>query len=574
MFNVDPTLLKTYTLTTPVTLVQAGPEVIDHPSAWLDMLAVLPCVGTDDVCLVAGFGATQRITVQVADLADPVIADSRISGSRRFKLRFSDANFTCGAVAEFAVSATADQLDVQLSLISAEEFFLDSPEFAAALVVSMSSLLSRAAVDVVAVVYRALSSDLADTVVRLTLAAPDESYRDICKYALAEVSFLDAELKEVGAPFAPSVRTLFANAPEEVQSKVSQPTKIALSTAERLALAVNLVTLREGRGLKQLEVAHLALGLSKSHAAVSRLERGILTDVEVERLERLAAFFGTEISALLKNRLTSGEPNEPDEGEGLSIFDTNCDFTPSANFGNRLTLARTSAGMSLSALSRKLEHMEPITVCEWEAEKATPRRTSFIDLAQALEVPVSWLMFGRRVATPTRALALRLTAIQKLYGLTNGQIGSLLENSNDADELESARCLISRLTLGRHPANPKVLRGLSVALQVPQDWISPPDAESLRIREQNVKIETVRDATPAGPSTAAMSMQGRKLISDLIDLLDMGLITDDDARILRGDLVTRFTAAVIRPNKHLAASAATAAARAKKAPVRTTKAAH
>ena len=213
-------------------------------------------------------------------------------------------------------------------------------------------------------------------------------------------------------------------------------------------------------------------------------------------------------------------------------------------------------------------------MCEWEAERATPRRTSFIDLAQALDVPVSWLMFGRRVATPTRALALRLTAMQKLYGLTNGQIGSLLENSNEAAELESARDLISRLTLGRHPANPEVLRGLAVALQVPQDWISPPDAESLRIREQSATVEAVRDSALTGPGTAALSMQGRKLISDLIDLLDMGLITDDDARVLRGDIVTRFTAAVIRPNKHTAALAATAAARAKKLSSRASKAAH
>ena len=574
MFNVDPSLLENYSLTTPVTLVQAGPEVVDHPSAWLDMLALLPCMGADNLCLVAGFNAAQRITVQVADLADPVISDTGIEGARRFSLRFSDDNFTCSAVAEISVGATADQLDIQLALISAEEFFLDSPEFAAALVVALPSILSRAVVDVVAVVYGALSSDLAETSVRLTLAVPDERYADISQCALSEMKFLQAELEEVAASFVPEVRALLTNAPQEVLPKMSPSSKLSLSTAQRLALALNLVTLREGRGLKQLEVADQALGLSKSHAAVSRLERGILTDVEVERLEKLAAFFGTDVPALFENRLTSGEANEAGEGEGMSIFDTNCDFTPSANFGNRLTLARTSAGMSLSALSRKLEHMEPITVREWESEKATPRRTSFIDLAQALEVPVSWLMFGRRVATPTRALALRLTAMQKLYGLTNGQIGSLLENSNDADELESARCLISRLTLGRHPANPKVLRGLAIALQVPQDWISPPDAESLRIREQNVKIDTVRDIAPAGPSTAAMSMQGRKLISDLIDLLDMGLITDDDARVLRGDLVTRFTAAVIRPNKHLAASAATAAARAKKAPSRASKAAH
>lgn len=559
MFNVDATLLARTSLLSPVTLFQAGPEAVDHPSAWLDMLPVLPCVDSDRMCLVAGFDTGRRISVRVPEAADPVLADSGISGVRRFTLNFSDSEVSCDAVAEFAISATADQLHVQLGLVSADESFQDHPDFVAALALTLPAILSRAAVDVIAVVYRSLSPDLADTAVHLTLSVPDARYAEISALGLAELSLLEAELIEAGARFEATMHVAFADAPKEAAA-AQVSTKVALTAAQRLALALNLVTLREARGLTQLEVADKALGLSKSHAAVSRLERGILTDVEVERLSKLATFFEMEIGALLDNHLTSGEPNQTEEDKGPSIFDRDCDFTPSSNFGRRLTLARTAAGLSRLALAKKLGHMDDLqTVKSWEDEKAAPRRTSFIELGMALEVPVSWLMFGRRVATPDRALALRLTAMQKLYGLTNGEIGSLVEASSDAAALEKAGKRIGLLSRARHDATPKVLRALSVALQVPEDWISPPNTQSPLKYEQSLKIATAHADKGPDSSGSARSLQARKLLSDLIDLLDMGLISDKDARDLRSDLVSRFTANILRPKKHQAALAAAAA---------------
>lgn len=556
MLNVDTALLERLSLLSSVTHFQAGPELVDHPSGWLDILGVLPCADAGNLCATAEFADGARIAVAVREVCEPVVLVEAVSATRRFALSFTDDCLVCGAVAEFSVAATADQVDFQLALISADYVFEDVPEFAATLALALPSLLSRATRDVVAVIHRALSTDLADTVVQLTLAVPNANYEAILTHGATEMASLASELADAGASFVPTIRLVRADAPVAVELQQEQAARVTLNTAQRLALALNLVTLREGLGLKQLDVAHQALGFSKSHAAVSRLERGILTDVEVERLEKLAAFFDTEVSKLLFNKVTCGEPTEAGEGEGLSIFNGDCDFTPSIHYGKRLTLARTSAGLSVLALSKKLGHLNDATVQMWEDEKASPRRTSFIDLGMALNAPVSWLMFGRRVDTPSRGIALRLTAMQKLYGLTNGEVGALFETSNDSAALESARTMVSRLSRATHGPTPDTLQRLATALQVPADWISPPTVEDLRNREQTLKVKAVQSVT--APAHSGLSRPARKLVSDLIDLLEMGLISDADVKTLRSDMVTRFTTPVIRPRKHAADLAAAA----------------
>lgn len=557
MLNVDTALLERLSLLSSVTHFQAGPELVDHPSGWLDILGVLPCVDAGNMCATAEFANGARIAVAVREVFEPVVLVESVSATRRFVLSFADDNFVCSAVSEFSVAATADQLDFQLELISAEDLFEDVPEFAATLALALPALLSRATRDVVAVVHRALSADLSDTAVHLTLVVPNAAYAAILTHSATEMASLSSELADAGASFVPTIRLALADAPIAVGPKKAQAARVELDTAQRLALALNLVTLREARGLKQLEVAHQALGFSKSHAAVSRLERGILTDVEAERLEKLATFFDTDVSALLANKLTGGEPTQPGEGEGLSIFDGECDFTPSINYGKRLTLARTSAGLSVLALSKKLGHGNDSTVQGWEDEKSSPRRNSFIDLGLALSAPVSWLMFGRRVDTPSRGLALRLTAMQKLYGLTNGEVGALFETSNDSAALESAGKMVSRLSRAAHGPSQETVQRLATAFQVPADWISPPTVEDLRNREQTLKVKAVQSATAAAHSK--LSHSARKLVSDLIDLIEMGLISDADVRTLRGDMLDRFTTPVISPRKYAAARAAAVA---------------
>lgn len=78
------------------------------------------------------------------------------------------------------------------------------------------------------------------------------------------------------------------------------PLIVALSDQQRQALALNLRELRTARDLTQLDVARRALGFEKSHAAVSRLERGTLSQVARAHIDLLAGFFATTPQALLQ----------------------------------------------------------------------------------------------------------------------------------------------------------------------------------------------------------------------------------------------------------------------------------
>lgn len=101
-------------------------------------------------------------------------------------------------------------------------------------------------------------------------------------------------------------------APKAVVEKakvVAQPTltrraesHMQLTPLQRKALGVRLVSLREKMGLSQLQVSNGALGMAKSHAAVSRLERGTIDSVEIARLTKFATFFKTDIPALLQKQ--------------------------------------------------------------------------------------------------------------------------------------------------------------------------------------------------------------------------------------------------------------------------------
>lgn len=74
---------------------------------------------------------------------------------------------------------------------------------------------------------------------------------------------------------------------------------VALSDVQRQALARNLRQLRAATHHSQQHVARVALGFEKSHAALSRLERGVLLTAGRAHIERLAEFYGTTVQALL-----------------------------------------------------------------------------------------------------------------------------------------------------------------------------------------------------------------------------------------------------------------------------------
>jgi len=76
------------------------------------------------------------------------------------------------------------------------------------------------------------------------------------------------------------------------------PNRTTLTEVLRAALAGNLRRLRQAQGMSQYQVARDALGFQVSHAFISRLEACQLANVETQRLEKLAAFFGIAPSVL------------------------------------------------------------------------------------------------------------------------------------------------------------------------------------------------------------------------------------------------------------------------------------
>lgn len=540
MLNLNAALLDNATLHAPV-LGLTLDSAVDHPRAWLEMLELLPCgMANSAECarlqLSAEFGEAEVIASR-ADITPAIYNSTWVRGTRRFHLAIADTGPLGSVTLEFRVKANADKADVRLQVLAVDQSLLDNPDALACTAMLLGGFFATVSKEIVSVYHSALSPDLADTAVNLALVAPNAEFQEFLDTA---VSVLRAEFMKhcnVEAAYAPTVEGLFADAITHLRAPASAP-RVTLDAEQRLALAVNLCMLREAKGLTQLDVAFQALGFAKSHAAVSRLERGILSEVETERLDKLARFFETSREVLLENRVVSGEPNRPGEGEGPALFHSDRDFTPAPHFGSRITLARTSVGLSVAGLAAKMGHVSGTTVQQWESEGATPRKDSFIDIAMALETPVSWLMYGKRIGAPDRALALRLTAMQKLYNLSNTEVAALMNPTNDAGELDDERGRVHRLSVARHGVPPTVLRALAKALQVPPEWISPPSAEALQ-EDSRLNGLTSDAGVTLGRTT-------KKLIGDIVELAELGVLSDEAIRELRGYVAEKYMAPYIR----------------------------
>lgn len=541
--------------------------VVDHPSTWMELLELLPASSVNGPYVNLNKMETgPNWHAAIRKVQDATLDEGRQRSHRAFDIEVRDQDIKYEASFKLSVEATVDSLAVSLSLVAMDDMVLTEPVCASGLAVAVIALGEQIQ-EAVAQMHRRLAPDLAETVCELTILMPTEKFGAIQELCLSE---LKGGLAPAARPGGLRFIGAFANAAPapELARPVKEKNRLVLSTEQRLVLALNLCTLREARGLKQLEVAFQALGFEKSHAAVSRLERGVLNEVESERLEKLASFFDTTVDALLANKAIDREPSvevAPEAKGTKSIFDPDADLTPAAHFGNRIALARTSAGMSQSALAQKLDHAGDTLIQQWEAEEVTPRRVTFIDLAIALNVPVSWLMFGKRTETPARGLGLRLTAMQKLYHLSNSELAALMENTDDISTVEATGKTLQRLSRTRHQPSPDSLRRLAYVLQVPENWIAPPTAE---MAARQAEVQAVMQATKNSVANETafanqqaeqiqgLSKAGLKLITDLVDLLQMGIITDKDARILRVELITKFTTPHISRGRRACAQAA------------------
>lgn len=310
-------------------------------------------------------------------------------------------------------------------------------------------------------------------------------------------------------------------------SAPATPPKLTLSLAQRLALGTRLTELRTQRGLTQLDVARQALGFEKSHAAVSRLERGVLDAVSAGRLADLCAFYGTTATALLAQ--TDARQEEEPETE----------FTPvdglavAPGIGARLTLLRQAAGLTRSALAALLGHDESWTqhLRLWEKEKSLPRPDTLLRMAVKLEVSAAWLITGKRAKPLRPTTAMRVNALQKMHDLSNQDLAHLA-----GLDITAGRSAIARLTRGRRVGE-ATLQAVATALDVPVSWITPPEGEP---------VQGPKAAQPDPRTTltvpAELSKRGRALMEELAKLLGAGVVTEQELSQLRANIMRKVMA--------------------------------
>lgn len=539
MHSVDNSIFQNIAVVTPVPQLHIE-SIVDHPGTWVELLDFLPYVDGGNFCLSADMGPGHTLTVTPMVTEDFVRNEDGVSGYRNFGLCIVDGRNVFAFAVKLGVKATADNVLLTMELLEKKATQFSSVYMNTALGKAMGSILATA-LQMSTIVHANLSEDLSETKVDCAIVVPNDEYAHIAKVATAEfeqvVATFEARAKVAAAA---TCSALFADQPVE---KTYSSDRVSLPMEQRLALAVNLIKLRENAGLTQLQVSFNALGFEKSHAAISRLERGILAEVDAERLELLAEFFGTSVKALLSNGSTNGAPaEEGDEAKGPSLFEAENDFVPSAHFGSRIRLARTSKGMSQKALALALNHTTESVVNTWEEELATPRRTSFIDVAIALDVPVSYLMYGRRIATPTRGTALRLTALQKLYGLSNYEISALMDSTYDAERIIAEGKVVNRITTGRKLANIVTVEKLARVFQVPVQWLAP----TIEERQAHHRVE--KDAVSVSgegildTKVQHLNRASKKLVVDLIALLEMDMVSKEQVQEMQDELYERFTA--------------------------------
>lgn len=309
-----------------------------------------------------------------------------------------------------------------------------------------------------------------------------------------------------------------SNSESTFEAAAPSPAKRQLSLAQRLALGSRLTELREAKGLSQLQVAQQALGFTVSHAAVSRLERGVFGVVEDAKLDKLAAFYDTSVDNLLVEMEGRREAEDPEEYRATESL------TVQPGVADRLFNLRQAMGLTKLQMAQHLGHLNVTTWHLWEKGTATPRPDTLLEMATACGVSASWLITGRRAKPQAPVFSMRLRAMQKLYDLDNREM-ALLANM----DLQHGRSTIARLSRGRARPSYEHVHAVAQALDVPVDWICPPEAGYMSPNEipgavQNIAAEKRKTAS-------------EQFLDELKELFESNILSDEDIRKLRKDFM-------------------------------------
>lgn len=307
----------------------------------------------------------------------------------------------------------------------------------------------------------------------------------------------------------------------DISSKSTTP-RLPLTLAQRLALGTQLTELRVQRNLTQLDVARQALGFEKSHAAVSRLERGLLDEVGSDRLNNLCAFFGTTPQALL------AQCDARREDEPATEF-LPCDgLTVAPGVGTRLRTLRQAAGLSPKDLTALMGHHKNWKqhLQMWEQDRVAPNPDTLFRIAAKLEVSAAWLITGKRAKPIRPTTAMRVNALQKAHNLTNQDLAHLA-----GLDVASGRSAVFRVTRGK-PVVVETLKAIATALDVPLSWITPPSNEAASETSASDPLRFL--AVPEG-----LSKRSRELLVELAQLLAVGAVDEQEVSAFRAGLMKR-----------------------------------
>ena len=285
----------------------------------------------------------------------------------------------------------------------------------------------------------------------------------------------------------------------------------ALTLAQRMALGTRLTELREERGLTQLEVAKQALGFEVSHAAVSRLERGVLKDVDTERLEALAIFYGETVDGLLQAIEGREEDKEP------QAYKSADHLTVTAGYGKRLWQLRQATGLTQREFSLKLGYCANSgqLVRQWEAELSQPMPATLLHVAVTFEVSAAWLITGERAKPVAPTFSMRLRAMQKLYGLSNRELAAV-----SGLDISTGTATIARFGRKELQAPDRArLKAIAGALDVPVSWLQPPAPGS--------------EPTPAAQPYSDLSRHAQEFLNDMAELFRSNLLNDAEISAMR-----------------------------------------
>lgn len=309
-----------------------------------------------------------------------------------------------------------------------------------------------------------------------------------------------------------------------------QPARLELTLAQRLAIGVRLSELRTQRGLSQLEVAAQALGFEKSHAAISRLERGVLDAVSAERLEALCTFFGTSLQELM------AECDARREEEPPTVYQDETSLDVAPGFGTRIRTLRQAAGLTRAEMGTLLGNAETFArqVQLWEDEKVTPNPDSLMTLGCKLGFSGAWLITGKRAKPIRPTTGMRVSALMKMHGLTNQEAAHLA----NLDVL-TGRSTVSRITRG-FKVLPETLEAVAAAFDVPVSWITPPETGAPLV----VKMEQAGPAPADNPDLFLalppnLNKKSKNLLSEIAELLAENALTDRELSHLRATLLKK-----------------------------------